>query len=406
MSRNEGLFVFIYFFLFTLTCGSVLGQTSEERGKLEAEKKENLRKIEEAQKILNETASERKTSLGQLNAINQQIKARESLIEAINAEIALLDNQIGEITNIIEALESDLLSLKEEYAAMLYAASKAGNSQDRLTFIFSAKTFNQLVMRIKYMEQYTEARQKQVAQIERVRETLSAQRSSIDTKRSERKQLLEQQVDANQALLALKKEQNSALQNLAKREKELQKELAERKEAVQRLDNLIASLIEKEIRESSKGKSSNAIVLNSEEAKELSTLFEKTKSNLAWPVTSGFISRKFGRNPHPVMKYVMEENNGVDIQTSKDAKVQAVFDGVVKTVAVVPGMNKVVITQHGDYFTLYARLKDVYVQKGQNIKADEPIGTVYTDPDQVSTLHFEIWRNNQKLNPQEWLTKK
>jgi septal ring factor EnvC (AmiA/AmiB activator) len=66
----------------------------------------------------------------------------------------------------------------------------------------------------------------------------------------------------------------------------------------------------------------------------------------------------------------------------------------------------VVITQHGDYFTLYARLKDVYVQKGQNIKADESIGSVYTDPDQVSTLHFEIWRNNQKLNPQEWLTKK
>jgi murein hydrolase activator len=406
MNRNEILFVFICFLLFTLASGSVLAQTSEERGKLEAEKKENLRKIEEAQKILNETASARKTSLGQLNAINQQIKARESLIEAINAEIALLDNQIGEITNIMEALEADLLSLKEEYAAMLYAASKAGKSQDRLTFIFSAKTFNQLVMRIKYMEQYAEARQKQVAQIERVRETLAAQRSSIDTKRSERKQLLEQQVDANQALLALKKEQNSAIQNLAKREKELQKELVERKEAVQRLDNLIASLIEKEIRESSKGKSSNTIALNSEEAKELSTLFEKTKSNLAWPVTSGFISRKFGRNPHPVMKYVMEENNGVDIQTSKDAKVQAVFDGVVKTVAVVPGMNKVVITQHGDYFTLYARLKDVYVQKGQNIKADESIGTVYTDPDQVSTLHFEIWRNNQKLNPQEWLTKK
>src|SRR5690606_2317097 len=121
---------------------------------------------------------------------------------------------------------------------------------------------------------------------------------------------------------------------------------------------------EKEIRESSEGKSTNAITLNSAEAKELSALFEKSKTKLTWPVASGVISRKFGRNPHPVMKYVMEQNNGIDIQTSKGAEVQAVFDGVVKTVAIVPGMNKVVITQHGDYFTLYARLKEVFVQQG------------------------------------------
>lgn len=406
MSRSKPLFVFVCCILFFFLPQFTFSQNSKERAKLEAEKKENLKKIEEAQKILSQTTSQRKTSLGQLNAINQQIKAREGLIEAINAEIALLDNQIGELTNIIEALEADLVNLKEEYAAMVYAASKTGNSNDRLTFIFSAKTFNQLIMRIKYMEQYAEARQKQVTQIEKVRETLDEQRTHIDTKRIERKTLLEQQVDANQELLTLRKEQNTAIRNLAQREKELKGELAERKEAVQRLDNLIASLIEKEIRESSEGKSANTIALNSAEAKELSALFEKSKAKLTWPVTSGFISRRFGRNPHPVMKYVMEENNGVDIQTSKDAKVQTVFDGVVKTVAVVPGMNKVVITQHGDYFTLYARLKEVYVQKGQNVKADEPIGTVYTDQDQVSTLHFEIWRNNQKLNPQDWLTNK
>ena len=404
MSKNKAFFLLGACFLLALSMA--FGQSSEERVRLEKEKKENLKKIEEAQKILNETTSQRKTSLGQLNAINQQIKAREGLIEAINTEIALLDNQIGEITNIIVALETDLVNLKEEYAAMVYAASKAGNSNDRLTFIFSAKTFNQLIMRIKYMEQYAEARQKQVAQIEKVRKTLEEQRTNIDTKRIERKTLLAQQIDANQELLVLRKEQNTAIRNLAQREKDLKDELSERKEAVQRLDNLIASLIEKEIRESSEGKSTNTIALNSAEAKELSALFEKSKTKLTWPVTSGFISRKFGRNPHPVMKYVMEENNGVDIQTSRDAKVQTVFDGVVKTVAVVPGMNKVVITQHGDYFTLYARLKEVYVQKGQNVRADEPIGTVYTDQDQVSTLHFEIWRNNQKLNPQEWLTNK
>src|SRR5690606_31958896 len=129
-------------------------------------------------------------------------------------------------------------------------------------FIFSAQTFNQLIMRVKYMEQYAEARQKQVTQIEKVKKTLDTQRGNIDAKRSERKTLLEQQIDANQKLVALRKEQNTAIKNLAQREKDLKNELSERKEAVQRLDNLIANLIEKEIRESSEGKSTNAITLN------------------------------------------------------------------------------------------------------------------------------------------------
>jgi len=406
MSRSRFLFVLVCYTISFLFSFPAFSQTANEREKLEAEKKENLQKIAETQKILSETASRKKVTLGQLNAINEQIKAREGLIRAINAEIDLLEVQISEITDIIEALESDLVNLKEEYAAMVYAASKAGKSEDRLTFIFSAKTFNQLVMRIKYMEQYAEARQKQVVQIEKVKETLDNQRISIDTKKEEQASLLEQQIDAKQELLTLRKERNTAIRSLAQREKELKGEISERKEAVQRLDNLIANLIKKEIKESSKGKSANAIELNSAEAKELSSLFEQSKAKLTWPVSSGFISRKFGRNPHPVMKYVMEENNGVDIQTSKDAKVQTVFDGIVKTVALVPGMNKVVITQHGDYFTLYARLKEVFVQNGQRVTPNEPIGTVYTDPDQVSTLHFEIWRNNEKLNPQEWLIKK
>lgn len=404
MSRGRAFFILGSCFL--LAFSMAFGQSTEERTKLEKEKKENIKKIEEAQKILDETTSQRKTSLGQLNAINQQLDARKELIKSINAEIDLLDDHIAEITNIIEALEADLENLKEEYAAMVYAASKSGTSTDRLTFIFSAKTFNQLVMRIKYMEQYAEARQKQVIHIQKVRKTLDMQRDNIDTKRIERKSLLEQQVSANQELLVLKKEQNTAIRNLALREKELKVELTERKDAIQRLDNLIASLVEKEIKKSSGGKSSNTIALNSTEAKELSELFEKSKNNLTWPVSSGFISRKFGSYQHPVMKHVVEENNGVDIQTNKDAKVQTVFDGIVKTVAVVPGMNKVVITQHGNYFTLYARLKEVYVQTGQNVRADESIGTVFTDQDQVSTLHFEIWRDKEKLNPQDWLNKR
>lgn len=393
-----------------LLCWAVLAtaqdQTpSADRDRLEREKKENLQKIKEVQQILTETSTKKKTSIGQLNAINVQIEARESLIRSISMELELLKSQIDEISSVITALEEDLVNLKQEYSHMVYAASKTSNSYDRLTFIFAAETFNQMFMRVKYLQQYGEARRNQVEQIEKVAQTLSSQRESIVGKRLEQKVLLDQQINANRDLLALKAKQRSVISELNAQETELKKEVNDRKKSISKLDNLIADLIKKEIKESSQGTSSTKISLNAS-AKALSDSFEENKARLSWPVNSGFISQHFGYNPHPVMKNIMIPNDGIDIQTNQDAEVKSVFNGVVKTVASVPGMNKVVIVQHGDYFTLYARLKEVNVHRGQQLATSDVVGSVYTDSNGVSALQFQIWRNSEKLNPEPWLQKK
>ena len=122
-----------------------------------------------------------------------------------------------------------------------------------------------------------------------------------------------------------------------------------------------------------------------------------------WPVISGFISNRFGKQPHPVLKGIVIENPGIDIQTNKDQAVNAIFYGIVSTVAFVPGMNNVVLVKHGEYFTLYARLKSVSVKKGQTVNQNDELGQVHTDKDGISELQFQIWKNNQKLDPQKWL---
>src|SRR5690606_29756705 len=164
------------------------------KAQLEKEKRENLQKIKDAERILSETASQKKTSLGQLSAINQQVAASEALIKSYNNEVALLDREMSELNTLIQALESDLENLKKEYAAMVYAASKARAGTTQLTFLFSAKTFNQFLRRYQYMKQYGTARKNQVEQIEKVTEALSAQKTSIATIRIEKSLLLEQQV--------------------------------------------------------------------------------------------------------------------------------------------------------------------------------------------------------------------
>ena len=383
-------------------------QTNDDRKRLEREKKENLQKIKEAQRILGETSSQRESTLGQLNAINQQIEARESLIKSISQEIEILTTQIDEVSSVIDALEEDLVNLKNEYAYMVYAASKNTSSYDRLMFIFSASTFNQLFARVKYMQQYSQARKNQIEQIQKVKETLVNQKEVIEGKQMEQKVLLDQQTIASQDLLALKTKQRAVVRELGERATELKREVEVRRREINKLESVIANLIKNELKKERSIPSTNSEAVLAASAESLSTSFAENKKRLGWPVSTGFVSQKFGPNPHPVMKNIMVPNDGVDIQTNRDAEVKAVFDGVVKMIASLPGPgnNKAVIVQHGEYFTVYSRLKEVAVKQGQALRLNDAVGLVYTDGNGVSALQFQIWHNQEKLNPETWLQRK
>lgn len=384
---------------------SYLAIAQKSKSQLEKEKKENMARINEAQKTLTATKNEKKASIGQLNAINRQIKARTSLIESINQEISLIGQEVDELGIITRSLESDLERLKKEYAEMIYNAYKANHGYDQITFLFSAKTFNQLFLRLKYLEQYASAREIQVDQIEKVKDALNGQKKSLISKQKEQQGLLTDKIKENKNLLGLKSEQNKLIQDLSKQEKELKRELAQHKKSIEQLDKLLADIVRKEIEKSNSDKSAKTIALN-EAGTKLSASFEDNKNKFPWPVSSGFISEKFGKHPHPVLKSITVENQGIDIQTQENTNVKSIFDGKVATTAFVPGMNSVVIVQHGDYYTLYAKLKTVNVKKGQLIKAQEEIGTVFTEPNGISELQFQVWKNNVKLDPEKWLLRK
>jgi septal ring factor EnvC (AmiA/AmiB activator) len=134
-----------------------------------------------------------------------------------------------------------------------------------------------------------------------------------------------------------------------------------------------------------------------------SSSFSGNKGRLPWPVSRGFISSRFGRHPHPVLKNVTVENRGVDIQTGAGEAVRSCFDGKVLTIANIAGMNTIVMIQHGDFFTVYAKLHSVSVHEGQRVSAREVIGTVATDAEGTSEVQFQVWHNSSNLNPETWL---
>ncbi len=367
------------------------------KAQLQKEKQENLIKIQEAEKILAETKSQKKNTIGQLNALSQRIKTQEALIGSIRKEVVLLNGEIDENNQIIEALEEDVKKLKEEYAAMVYSAYKANQSFNKLTFLFSAASFNQFLMRLKYMEQYGEARQKQTAQIEKVQDALTGQITIIQSRMSEKNILLAEQLEEGKSLGQLKDSKNKLVTNLQKEEKKLLDDLENRKTAVAKLERYINDMIKEEMK-----KARLAEKKDSEASVRLSNNFAENKSKLPWPV-KGFIAQKFGRQNHPVLKRIILDNTGIQIQTSQNEKVKSIFDGVVSQVAFIKYLGNTLLVSHGDYIAVYAGMKDVFVKRGQQIITGQELGTVLTNREGVSELKFEIRKNEKPLDPQQWL---
>lgn len=143
-----------------------------------------------------------------------------------------------------------------------------------------------------------------------------------------------------------------------------------------------------------------------EKERSLSGSFESNKGKLSFPVSGKYrIVKPFGRHRHPELKYIQTDNGGIDIETEPGASAKAVFDGVVSAVFPQDGFNTVVMVRHGNYLTIYVNLSDIYIRSGQPVKANQPIGKIFSDPedDNRTILHFEIRKEKEKLNPKDWL---
>ena len=389
---------------------------STRRARLEAAKRDNLQKIQEINKIIEKTEQKKEVSVGKLNAIGERINKQSRQIDIISENQQLLENEAQELTRVTTELSGNLEKLKAEYAKMIFASAKTSNKFNKLSFLFSSANFNQLVRRYKYLQQYSEAREKQAVLIQKVRTELLAEQVKVLQKKQEQASVLREKITETQSLQVLKGKQSDVVSQLSQKEKALKNQLASNKQAVERLENMIARIVEREIKKSqerersssntgksNKSESSNKSIAMTAEETKLATSFSALRGRMPWPVGSGFISDHFGVHRHPVLKGIKTNNNGVDIQTSAGNDVKVVYDGIVQSVVSIPGANMIVAVQHGDYFTVYSKLSNVNVSTGQKIHSGQKIGVVATDNDGTSEINFQVWKNFDKINPENWL---
>jgi murein hydrolase activator len=410
---------------------SLLAQTS--RQELERKKKENIEKIAEIKKILEKTTNNKEANLGQLRAINKQVKVKEQQIDLINDDLGAIANEIKILTIEYNQKEAEFKNLKAEYERSIYNSAKAMQNFSTLGFLFSSSSFNEFFLRYNYLRQIAKERQAKALAIKAALKDLQNKQTVLNTKQKEKGKVLNNRLAESKDLAQVKDKQQKVTNELVKQEEKLKKQLAERKRAVAQVERLISGMIEREIskskaresaitekataktgetasKTSKKGKEappdnleSASIKMNSSEA-SLSAGFAAARNRLPWPVRSGFISEGFGSHAHEVLKGVTVPNDGIEIQTNAGEAVRSVYEGTVMVVDnSIVGMGTVVAIQHGNFFTIYGKLGSTSVNVGDKVAARQNIGTVMDGPDGSNELQFQIWKNTQRQNPEKWL---
>jgi septal ring factor EnvC (AmiA/AmiB activator) len=381
-----------------------IGYCQKTRQDLDKDRVSQEKKIEEADRILKKTQDFKEKKLSKLTEITQQMEQRNTLIGTIVQEIPLIEEEIRQTDSLRSLNEKQLQVLKDEYAGMIYLSSKTNNSLEKLSFVFSSESFNQLSARLSYLKQYDEERKKQIKRINKQQKELLAQKHQLEKQKIEKANLLSEHQNQQRKLSDLRNEQMLIINSLKNREKELFIEIANRKKAMLLLDKEITAAVSRATQVES-NLSENPIKRTPESISVSSKSFAEVKGKLIWPVKEGLIVSKFGKHKHPVLENITIENLGIDIRTSHGEYVRAVYDGTVIAVSKVMGHDYMVLVQHGDYYTVYARLQDVKIKKGEKVRAKDPIGKVGFNNDGIPELQFQVWQNKKKLNPEEWLAK-
>jgi septal ring factor EnvC (AmiA/AmiB activator) len=410
----------ILFFCFAsqLWCQITQEQLEERKAKIQAE-------IKEKEDLLKSMKTKEKSVINQLLIQKEKIVLKEKLIRTTESQTKVLSNDIYVNQLKINQLNRDLEKLREDYAEMIRKSYKSRSEQSKLMFLLSSENFFQAYKRLQYMKQYASFRKMQAEEIKSKSEELEVHNKVISEQKTEKEKLIAENEKERKELEKEKQEQEKIANQIKKDKGKIAAEIKKKQQETKRIDAQIQKLIRDAIAaankktaaakakanpktttaaETKKTETSAKIVLTPE-GQLVANNFRANKGRLPWPVEKGAVSLPYGDQPHPVYKTLTVHNSGVEISTENGANARAVFNGEVANVIVLSPVNKAVMIQHGDYFTVYQNLSSVSVSKGDKVSTKQSLGKIRTNGETGKTvLKFMILQNTTYNNPASWLS--
>lgn len=331
--------------------------------------------------------SSQKSAQNRLKLIRSRIAERDKVVSNIDAQIALLMEREKSQSGVITAQSERLILLKKSYQSSVEALYKTYVTGSFHSLLLSATTRAQIVRRCYFARIFMTVITNQAVAIEQEQKSLGVEISAINAQKEELSTL---RAEGTTELRLIEKERQEAEILASTLKKDASTLIAQRAAERRALDAM-----QREIKRAVVDDVSGSETKNT----PLSGEFAAARSRLLSPMSSARIVDTYGVHPHPTEKGVKVDNRGVNLQGKSGASVRAVFTGEVRRVFMVPGMGRSVLMRHGEFLTVYSSLDNVSVEAGDKIRGGQTIGTVGEN----GTLHFEIWKENQTLNPSAWV---
>ena len=404
---------FLLGLFFLCTTSVIWGQESQQE-KLEKRKAEIQQEILENERLLKTVKKKEKSAVNVIILQSNKIKLKEKLIRTTEKQTKILGNDMYINQLKINKLNRELVVLKEDYAKMIVKSYKSRSEQSRAMFLLSSENFLQAYKRAQYMKQYTSFRKMQGEEIKSKTNELLGYNEKLNIQKIAKKKLLAENNKEKQSLEKEKREQLKLVNSIKKDKKKITADIKRRQTEARAIDRQIDRLIREAIAEANRkaasenpnapaaAYTSSRIVLTAE-AKILADNFRANKGKLPWPVEKGFVSLGYGEQSHPVYPNLIIKNSGVEITTEQGSNARAVFAGEVTSVIVLSPVNKAVMIQHGDCFTVYQNLSSVFVAKGEKVNIKQSLGKIRTNGEGKTILKFTISQNTTYNNPASWL---
>ena len=367
------------------------------------EKKARLeREIAIIDKQLAENASQSSSMLSDLTLIRKNISNRKSLVNEADRRVRQYSDSIYLAQREINRLQARIDTLTSHYAKLVRSAYKNRDARVWYMYMLASDNLGQAFRRFGYFKNLSSQMKSEAKDIRAMQEELEGKKQRLTAMKAEAEALKAERVKELEKLKKDEAKADSVVKKLQKDKKKYQNQLASKKKEVNALNRQIAKLIEEAMKADDPKKQKSSSKKSAPVDMKLDGEFSKNKGKLPWPA-DGPVVGTFGKHYHPVYKNLeLPSNNGIDVALAKGSDVKAVFDGTVTQVITMPGYNQCVLVQHGNYFTLYCKMKSVSVKVGEKVKTGQKLGTIDTINGQTQ-LHFEVWKGSTPQNPESWL---
>ena len=409
---------------------------------LEGRRGELQKQIQESESLLQSTKKDVKGQMNSLATLTSQIEERKRYIQTINGDVERIDAELTSLEKQLRRLEGELRDKKQKYEASVQYLYKNRSIQEKWMFIFSAENLAQTYRRIRYVQEYATYQRLQGEDIMAKQEQVRKKKSELQQVRKAKENLLAEREAERAKLEKQEAEKKKLVDGLKRKQKGIQNELAKkRREANQlnaRIDKLIAEEIERARRQAAEearreaaarkkaeaAKKGNATAGGNKSAstspttkierydmtkadQKLSSDFVTNKGRLPMPVTGPYlITSHYGQYNVEGLRNVKLDNKGINIQAKPGSQARAIFNGKVTAVFKYNGLFNILV-RHGNYISVYCNLSSAEVKQGQEVTTKQVLGTIFSDKadGNRTTLHFQLRKEKEKLNPEPWLNR-